>query len=1353
MALENKSFLGGLNLDSEDRYIPNGDYRYALNCRLSKSDGANEGAVENTKGNTLVNVDLPDGINKVIGSYDNLVLNKVIYCVFNSQGNHAIYEYDVNASVISLVIRTTQLNFRSNKLINDSFMIGGIYFFNDRFNEPGCINIDRAKSNGYPTPFKKEYLQLVVPAPGCAPESEYVNDSDIKTNAVRGALFQFRYKYVYLDNEESAWSPISKVPLPVGEAAYRPFNYYPTDINNAIDITVRQGDEYVKAIKISARFGNDSDFFLVTEIEKSTINSTAVDYVYRFYNDESYTSVDNSGVEGMRLFDWVPQLADSMSLIDGNRIALGGITENYDPVDIDIDIAVNQESSAEEVPPVITRISHTDQWDGYGVGQNKNILDQNSPWVYSLTTQYLRSIGGTTYNLFGGTQSSRPSPYITPLKGNSTTDYYVGTLAPGDEFVKPNGAIGNRVLLMEVGGQGGTLIGASESLLNEYSITAPNAVGTRYVVRVQVLYYDLGLSNQIKTKWFNVQHTSIAGDTDVSVAIALRQKFRNLGTVKEGNVSIDFSQVTVGTYSFTNQNNSPAGTTVLNIWTQGVVKAVDKNNPDPAASFPTASGSDTAALYYAATYFDAYSSWTLQNKKSLKSGARHGIGIVYYDSPNRSGLTNVSAVSNEKTFYVPFLSEQSIPAGHTPNDTTLSLTIKHTAPSWAKRYQIVYTGNQTIEKLPGIDTGYKGFIQFKLSSVGTSTTTGAILAKVDNISNYNNTVPEDIDLSYSFTKGDRLRLITDDNGDYLQDYRDVEIISYDPLTEEIKFKDPGVTVSSSFLVEIYTPKKEVSEVLYYEIGECFDIVDGFHAGNVPDGDQTASNPATLFIQDIGDVYMRFRVAPISSTIEDYSYSDYYGSDSWDRGRANIVDRNITKVKRDSTIRYSEPYIPETNINGLSAFYDFSFEQYDQQYGSIQRMYAEDKDLLILQTLKVGKVRVGQDTLYSNEGTQVATVKSQNKVLSDVVYYSGEFGIGLNPESFSVYGNRKYFTDVPRGAVLRLSSDGLTPISEISTHNYFNDTFKRLIDNNGDYRVLGVYDVRFDEYVMSIQENIEDIPVYTPPTSDIPVIIGGSGTEYTSGGVDTPSGSFADIQIPEPYDVYTDEGSGIGEISLSRSIQLSDAEAIASSDVASGLDLPSDSSGPTSGTDVGSETAPVVTEPSDYDYLYETIAFSEKKKRWVTFYSYIPEFMVSNNISLITFKDGQLYTHNSNDVYNNFYGEQFTQQIRFVSNQSPEMIKFYNNINIQATAKFSMPEATNQFGQSTSLITDDFVDDEGVFKASLLRDANTPNVDNALLEGDEMRCHSMTISLENTDTQLVKLLLVEVGLNASFLTGK
>ena len=1341
MAIEKKNFLGGLNLDSEDRYVPDGDYRYALNCRLSKSDGANEGSVENTKGNSIASFELPSGVNKTIGSFDNLVTNKVIYCVFNSKGNHGIYEFDVNAGTISLVLKTPQLNFRSNKLIVDSFMIGGMYFFNDRFNEPGCINIDRAKGNGYPTPFKSEYLKLVIPAPGHPPTPEYTNDSSVSTNNVRGTMFQFRYKYVYLDNQESAWSPISKVPLPVDEAAYRPASYYPTDINNAIDITVDRGDDYVKSVKICARVGNDSDFFLVTEIDKDTIPTGQGDYTYRFFNDESYLAVDNSGTEGMRLFDWVPQLADSMSLIDGNRIALGGVTENYDPVAIDVDVTVNREVSPEEEAPTIKEIKREDKWDGYGVSSNTNPFDTNSPWVFSGSNTYLRKIGGKIYRLFGGTQSFRPGPAITPLRGSSTSSYFNNNtpLNPNDDFIKSNGAIGNRVLILEAGGLGGTKINVSESTLAEFSITAPNAVGTRYVLRVKAKYYDIGNSDKLKGKWYTVQHTSVAGDTDLTVANSLRNKLIAIGDDKNGDVTIDFKKSSVGPYSYTNSANSPAGTTVIKVWCQGVVKAADKDL-DPSQPFPTASGPDTAALHSVYIDVNAYSSWTLQNTKCLKSGATHGIGIVYYDGPNRSGLTNVSALSEEKTFYVPYFSEMSIPSGSTPNNTSLSLKINHTPPEWAERYQIVYTGNQSVEYLPGVDDAYKGFIQFKLKGYGTSSVNNALEADLTNLDNFNSQVPEDIDLNYSFSKGDRIRFIADNNGDYFQSYRDVEVISYDSTSKKIVFKDPGITVGNDYLVEVYTPKKETSNVVYYEIGECYDIINGMHTGNVTD--QSTNIPAEVLLEDIGDIYLRYRVSPISSIIESYSYSDFYNSDSWDRGRANIVDNNITKIKRESTIRYSDPYIPETNINGLSTFNDFSFEQYDQQYGSIQRMYAEDKDLLILQTLKTGKVRVGQDTLYSNDGTAVATVKSQNKVLSDIVYYKGEFGIGLNPESFTVYGNRKYWTDVPRGAVLRLSADGLTPISEIRMHNYFNDTFKRLIDGPGDYRVLGVYDVRFDEYIISIQENVEDIPVFISNNSGDPVILDpveiGGDTDLT-GDLGVGTGSATDTLVT----VSTSESVTTTQLSESSG----SARDITDPSESAPVEIPSGSTYvPSSGS--GSKNPIPV-----YVYLYETLAFSETKKRWTTFYSYVPDFMVSNNISLISFNDGQLYRHNANSLYNNFYGTQHEQKIRFLSNIEPDIIKFYNNINVQATNRYSMPEATNQFGQKTSLIVDDFDDDEGVFKASLLRDENTPNVENPLIEGDVMRCHSMTIEIENIDTELVKLFAVEIGLNPSFLTGK
>ena len=57
------------------------------------------------------------------------------------------------------------------------------------------------------------------------------------------------------------------------------------------------------------------------------------------------------------------------------------------------------------------------------------------------------------------------------------------------------------------------------------------------------------------------------------------------------------------------------------------------------------------------------------------------------------------------------------------------------------------------------------------------------------------------------------------------------------------------------------------------------------------------------------------------------------------------------------------------------------------------------------------------------------------VIGQIIPYAGEYGISTNPESFAVQGYRKYFTDRSRGAVLRLSRDGITEISSYGMHDF------------------------------------------------------------------------------------------------------------------------------------------------------------------------------------------------------------------------------------------------------------------------------------------------------------------------------
>jgi hypothetical protein len=1267
MALEKKKFTGGLNSDHEDRLVANGDYRYALNVRASKSDGANEGAIENTKGNTLVSVDLPTGDNKVIGALDNAINNTVVYFVYNSFNNHSIYEFDVSSNTIVALLQDSLLNFRSDKLIVDPFFINDILFFNDRFNDPRSINVTRARNNDYPTPFQSNFLTVIVNAPGHPAEVMFGDDDSVTVNNVRGKLFQVRYKWVYLDNEESAWSPISKVALPVQEALFRPIGYYPLTINNHINIKYQLGGDYVKRVKIAVREGNDGDFFLADDIDKSLLNlgnSTPFTHEYKFYNDEVYTSVDNDGNSGMRLYDNVPQKADSMSQIDGNKVSFGGVTENYDPVDIDMDVQVNLDKSTVSEPPAFSQPLKDQYYNQIGINQNNFRFPSTSPVG-------VRFFNGVPYSFLGGqrqdyrTIPGNPgsSPFWATNGVQSILAQYPSLQTSGvgwvNSLLNSSFTVGStsnprdRALYFLNQNTDG-VIRAGGSVINEIIVEPPESEGVRYVVTIDLRYYNVGNGDASKEKDLTIQYVSVAGDTAFSVVTALKAELVSKGVINEQLVDIrfDHSEALPGGswfYGFGGGNVDP-NNALLRIYGEAYIPADDKSDGSP--SWPTATGGDTGVVYYMNSEISTYSSWTLKNEKTLKSGAVHGVGLVYYDEPNRSGLTNVS---QEKKFMVPFFSDPSrdLQPNEVPNDTTLTLTIKHNPPSWAKRYQVVYTGNQTVEYIPGV-TGYKGFVQFLLTNVAAAVTVGAKQASVSILKTYSDSVPEDIDLQYSFSPGDRIRFITKPilnsltTIEYLQEYRDVEIISFDSTTQIVEFKDPDITIMDNQLVEIYTPKKNVDEVVYREIGEVYDIVDGFHLGN--NQDQTSSDDAIIDLRDIGDVYLRYRTSPMFSVVEDYAYSDYYSSDVWDEGRPNKVDNNINQVKRISTIRYSNNYVPETNINGLSQFNDFAFEEYDQQYGNIERLYSEDKDLLVLQERKVGKVRIGQTTLYGNDGTVISTLKAQDKVLSDIVYYAGEFGIGNNPESFAVYGLRKYFTDVKRGAVLRLSSDGLTQISEIAMHNYFNDTFKDIVDSNGLYKIFGEYDVRFGEYVISIQGDITD------------------------------------------------------------------------------------------GEDVKSN-------------LKETLSFSEIKKRWVTFYSYIPEYLVSNNVGLISFDKGRLYKHNDNSTYNNFYGEQYTMKLRFLSNTDPSVIKVYNSFLTESTHKFAMPKAVNQFGQETSLIEDDFSDDEGVFKSNFLKDANTPNVDLPLIEGDDIRCHSLEISIENSNTEEVKIFAAGINITTSQLTNR
>ena len=157
---------------------------------------------------------------------------------------------------------------------------------------------------------------------------------------------------------------------------------------------------------------------------------------------------------------------------------------------------------------------------------------------------------------------------------------------------------------------------------------------------------------------------------------------------------------------------------------------------------------------------------------------------------------------------------------------------------------------------------------------------------------------------------------------------------------------------------------------------------------------------------------------------------------------------------------------------------------DPAYGSIQKLHTRDTNLLAFCEDKVFRILADKDALYNADGN--VNLTSTNRVLGDASTFAGEFGISKNPESFASYGFRKYFTDKARGAVLRLSGDGLTEVSSKGMRDFLRDKmrnqtnpiFGAFDESTGSYNVsIGGESVSFKEDVDGWSTRLDYVPEF------------------------------------------------------------------------------------------------------------------------------------------------------------------------------------------------------------------------------------------------------------------------------------
>ena len=363
-------------------------------------------------------------------------------------------------------------------------------------------------------------------------------------------------------------------------------------------------------------------------------------------------------------------------------------------------------------------------------------------------------------------------------------------------------------------------------------------------------------------------------------------------------------------------------------------------------------------------------------------------------------------------------------------------------------------------------------------------------------------------------------------------------------------------------------------------------------------------------------------------------------------KAYIVDKNYFPEIDFNKVIYSGLFNSDTNVNETNVFSQATNITFTcpPEFGSIQKLYASDTKLHYFQENKVSRSPIDKDMVYAanGQGTPVSTTRM---VIGDIVPYVGEFGISTNPESFDYFANRMYFADKRRNAVLRLSNDGLTQISDYGMTDFFRDEFSLL---NEDYEIKDVLDTVIGVY-----------PAYPPPSA-----IPEAGIYLLLNPLDDfdiPYGSTVLINGVETGCFVIDVVSEVEQ----RQIYLNDY-------------IPFDITFPAEVTFRNFEKDLILGSYDVYNdnYVisvqqngnYNTLSYDEDAKGWVSFFDYRPSFMYSLFSNFYTTTGNSIWRHYADEVLkNSFYGsEPFSSSITFIFNDQPSVVKVFKTINYEGT---------------------------------------------------------------------------------------
>ena len=392
-----------------------------------------------------------------------------------------------------------------------------------------------------------------------------------------------------------------------------------------------------------------------------------------------------------------------------------------------------------------------------------------------------------------------------------------------------------------------------------------------------------------------------------------------------------------------------------------------------------------------------------------------------------------------------------------------------------------------------------------------------------------------------------------------------------------------------------------------------------------------------------------------------------------------LEEPYEEERRGSGLIYSGIYNSMSGVNNLNQFIQAEkiTKDLNPSYGTIQKLYARNTNLVTLCEDKVFKILANKDALFNADGN--SNVTATDRVLGQTIPYAGDFGISKNPESFVNESYRAYFTDKVRGQVLRLSQDGITPISDAGMSDWFSDNLK--LAN----RLIGSYDEKKDEYNLTLDHNEYPIAQPVQVIDNFMIQIEVPELNRPSLARTTSSGPQFNILAPITVGITAGmviNGSGLAPNTVVTAVTPNFNYLILRVNPEPDFTELVSLFGPNPNAwqihvALGTQPDPVSTYTNTSGNYDLTVSFSERSKGWTSFKSWAQESGVSLNNTYYTFKDGHLHEHHvESQPRNNFYGDQYDSSIEVLFNEAPDAVKSFNSLNYEGSQSRVTPDTEN-----------------------------------------------------------------------------